>query len=105
FKALILDARFVSFDASDRRGEELRQLYLELIDYLAGVIRAAAGQGCIRSDDPQTTALMLIEMLTALTRRRLLSLSDSTPESDAEIVLDLFMYGVRGMHPAEANGR
>jgi hypothetical protein len=53
--------------------------------------------------------LMLSEMMTAPLRRRLLSLTDTPPETDVEAVLDLFLYGVRGMHPErtckETNGK
>lgn len=104
FKALILDARFVSYEPDDSRGEELRKVYLELIDYLACVLGSAAEQGAIRAMDPQLAALMLTEMMTAPLRRRLLSLTDTPPETDVDAVLDLFLYGVRGMHP-ERNGK
>lgn len=104
FKALILDSRFVSYEPGDRRGEELRKVYLELVDYLACVLRSATEQGAIRAMDPQLAALMLTEMLTAPLRRRLLSLTDTPPETDVEAVLDLFLYGVRGTHP-ERNGK
>ena len=109
FKALILDSRFVSYEPGDRRGEELRQVYLEWVDYFACVLRSAAEQGQIRAMDPQLTALALSEMMTAPLRRRLLSLTDTPPETDVEAVLDLFLYGVRGMHPErtskEINGK
>ena len=104
FKALILDSRFVSYEPGDRRGEELRQVYLEWVNYFACVIRAATEQGAIRPMDPQLAALSLSEMMTAPLRRRLLSLTDTPPETDVEAVLDLFLYGVRGLHP-ERNGK
>src|SRR5208283_6022846 len=53
FKALILDSRFVSYEPGDRRGEELRRVYLEWVDYFAGVLKAAADLGQIRAMDPQ----------------------------------------------------
>lgn len=104
FKALILDSRFVSYEPGDRRGEELRNVYLEYVDYFACVIRSAAEQGAIRTKDPQLAALSLAEMMTAPLRRRLLSLTDTPPETDVEAVLDLFLYGVRGVHP-ERSGK
>jgi len=104
FKALILDSRFVSYEPGDHRGDELRKVYLEWVDYIAGVLRSAADQGAIRATDPQLAALTLAEMMTAPLRRRLLSLTDTPPEADAEAVLDLFLYGVRGLHP-ERNGK
>src|SRR5579862_2835514 len=104
FKALILDSRFISYEPGDKRGEELRQVYLEWVDYFANVLRCAAEQGAIRAPDPQLTALMLAEMMTAPLRRRLLLLTDTPADDDAETVINLFLHGVRGIKP-EANGR
>ena len=104
FKALILDSRFVSYEPGDKRGEELRKVYLELVEYLACVLRSAAEHGAIRAMDPQLAALMLTEMMTAPLRRRLLALTDTPAETDVDSVLDLFLYGVRGIHP-ERNGK
>ena len=104
FKALILDSRFVSYEPEDRRGEELRRVYLEWVDYFASVLRSAAETGAIRAPDPQLAALMLAEMMTAPLRRRLLLLTDTPVEDDAEAVIDMFLHGVRGTHP-ERNGK
>jgi len=104
FKALILDSRFVSYEPGDKRGEELRKVYLEWVDYFACILRSAAESGAIRAPDPQLAALMLAEMMTAPLRRRLLALSDTPTEDDAETVLNMFLYGVRGIHP-ERNGK
>ncbi len=104
FKALILDSRFVSYEPGDKRGEELRKVYLDLVEYLACVLRSATEHGAIRAMDPQLAALMLTEMMTAPLRRRLLALTDTPPETDVDAVLDLFLYGVRGVHP-ERNGK
>jgi TetR/AcrR family fatty acid metabolism transcriptional regulator len=106
FKALILDSRFVSYEPGDRRGEELRRVYLEWVDFFACILRSAAESGAIRAPDPQLAALMLAEMMTAPLRRRLLALNDTPPDidTDAEAVLNLFLYGVRGVHP-EGNGK
>jgi hypothetical protein len=54
--------------------------------------------------DPQLAALTLADMTMAPLRRRLLSLTDTPPEADAEAVLDLFLYGVRGARP-ERSGK
>lgn len=103
-KALILDSRFVSYGPGDRREEELRQVYFALLEYIASVLRSAIEQGGIRKVDPQLSALMLSEMTTGSLRRRLLGLATTPPEADAEAVLELFLYGVRGICP-ERNGR
>ncbi len=104
FKALILDSRFVSFEPGDRREEELRKVYLDMIDYVAKVLGCAMKQGAIREIDPQLAALTLSEMMTAPLRRRLLGLTTALAETDAEAVLELFLYGVRGVRP-EVSGK
>jgi AcrR family transcriptional regulator len=104
FKALILDSRFVSFEPDDRRGEELRKVYLDMVAYVGKVLGCAMQQGAIREIDPQLAALTLSEMLTAPIRRRLLGLTSGPAEADAEAVLELFLYGVRGVRP-EVSGK
>lgn len=104
-KALILDSRFVSYEPGDRREQELRQVYLGFLEHLAGVLRCAASAGAIRAIDPQLAAFMLSEMMNGCLRRRLVGLAEDTPpEADAQAVIDLFLYGVRGIHP-ERNGQ
>ncbi len=103
-KALILDPRFVTFAPGDQREEELRQVDFALLDYIAGVLRYAMERGAIRQIDIQVASFMLSEMMTGSLRRRLVGLAATPPEADAEAVLDLFLYGVRGLAP-EANGR
>lgn len=103
-KALILDPRFVTFAPGDQREEELRQVYFALLEYIEGVLRCAMEHGAIRNIDLQVASFMLSEMMTGSLRRRLVGLATTPPEADAEAVLDLFLYGVRGAAP-EANGR
>ena len=104
-KAMILDSRFVSYEAGDRREQELREVYFGLLDHVVCVLRSVMEQGAIRSIDPQLAAFMLSEMMNGCLRRRLVGYATTPPEADAEAVLELFLYGVRGMHPAESNGR
>ena len=67
-------------------------------------MRCAADKGAIRAIDPQLAAFMLSEMMNGCLRRRLVGLADTPPEADAEAVIDLFLHGVRGLHP-ERNGK
>ena len=103
-KALILGSRFVTFAPGDQREEELRRVYFAMLDYLASDLRCAVEHGAIRNIDPQLASFMLSEMMTGSIRRRLVGLATTPPETDAEAVLELFLYGVRGVTP-EAKGR
>ena len=98
-KALILDSRFVTYAPGDKREQELREVYAAFIEHIAAVLRSAIEVGAIRSVDPQLAAFMLSEMMNGTLRRRLVGFASTPPEADAEAVLDLFLYGVRGMVP------
>jgi TetR/AcrR family fatty acid metabolism transcriptional regulator len=94
-KALILDSSFVNFNAGDPLAEELRELFIVYLDFLASVLKEAIDRGAIRPIDPQLGAFMLNEMIIGTLRRRLLQLTDSPLEADEEAVLELFLKGVQ----------
>ncbi len=100
-KALILDSRLLSDEPGDRKELELRKVYLKFLDHLASVMKAAAEKGAIRSVDPQIAAFMLCEMMNGRLRRRSMGLTtaNASPKADADVMLDLFLYGVRGLPP------
>jgi TetR/AcrR family fatty acid metabolism transcriptional regulator len=94
-KAVILDSRFVNFNAGDPLDEELRALFIAYLDFLASVLKEAIDRGAIRPIDPQLGAFMLNEMIIGTLRRRLLQLTDSPLEADEDAVLELFLKGVQ----------
>ncbi len=94
-KALMLETRLVAIVPGDPRAGELRGVYLEYLGHLANVLGAAMEAGAIRRVDPMVAAFTLSEMTTGTLRRRLFDLSSGAPEEDADIVLDLFLNGVR----------
>jgi len=104
-KALILDSRFVSYEPGDRREEELRKVYLEMLDHLSSVLEGAMKDGAVRAIDPHLAAFMLSEMTSAALKRRLLGMNSEPVAAEEQTVLELFLYGVRGIRPAETNGR
>ncbi len=94
-KAFFLESSFVTFEPGDERGEELRRLYAEYLDFVASMLRAAIETGAIRPVDPHLVAFMLSEMITGCLRRRLMNLASGPVENDAETVLELFLKGVQ----------
>ncbi|HYA34066.1 MAG TPA: TetR/AcrR family transcriptional regulator [Candidatus Binataceae bacterium] len=104
-KAFLLDSSFVRIEPADARGEEVRQLYVTLLDFTAEVISSAARAGVIKAVDPQFCAFMLNEMVTATFQRRLFGFTSSPPETDAEPLIDLFLHGVACAPSRNGNGQ
>ncbi|HVA77926.1 MAG TPA: TetR family transcriptional regulator [Candidatus Binataceae bacterium] len=93
-KAFFLESSFVNFEPGDSRGEELRRVYIDHLEFLASVLSSAIRAGVLRPIDPQFAAFMLSDMITASIRRRLLGLASTPIESDADAVLEMFLKGV-----------
>jgi AcrR family transcriptional regulator len=93
-KAFFLESSFVNFEPGDARGEELRAVYIDHLNYLASILKAAIDAGALRPIDPQFAAFMLTEIMTGCLRRRLIGLTSTPVEEDADEVLELFLRGV-----------
>jgi AcrR family transcriptional regulator len=94
-KAFFLESSFVTFEPGDQRGEELRRLYTEFLDFMASILRDAIARGAVRPIDPQLVSFMLSEMITGCLRRRLLGLASTPVEDDSDAVIELFLKGVQ----------
>jgi TetR/AcrR family fatty acid metabolism transcriptional regulator len=93
-KAFFLESKFVTFEPGDERGEALRSLYTEHLNFIASMLESAVEAGVFRALDPQFAAYALTEMMTGCLRRRLLGLVGTPVEEDAELVLELFLKGI-----------
>ncbi|MGO9454481.1 MAG: TetR/AcrR family transcriptional regulator [Candidatus Binataceae bacterium] len=93
-KAFFLESKFVTFEPGDERGEALRSVYGDYLDFVASVLQSAIDAGVFRPIDPRFAAFMLSEMLTGCLRRRLLGLVSTPLEDDANEILDLFLRGI-----------
>jgi AcrR family transcriptional regulator len=93
-KAFFLESSFVNFEPGDARGEELRTVYIDHLNYVASILKAAIDAGALRSFDPMFGAFMLTEIMTGCLRRRLIGLASTPVEEDAGEVLELFLRGV-----------
>jgi AcrR family transcriptional regulator len=93
-KAFFLESSFVNFEPGDARGEELRAVYIDLLNFVAAILKAAMDAGALRRIDPPFAAFMLTEIMTGCLRRRLIGLTTTPIEEDADEVLDLFLRGV-----------
>jgi AcrR family transcriptional regulator len=93
-KAFFLESSFVNFEPGDERGEELRAVYIDHLNYVASILKAAMDSGALRRIDPLFAAFMLTEIMTGCLRRRLIGLTSTPVEEDAGEVLELFLRGV-----------
>jgi AcrR family transcriptional regulator len=93
-KAFFLESSFVNFEPGDRRGEELRALYIDYLGFVASILKAAIDAGSLRPINPQFAAFALTEMITGCLRRRLIGLATTPIEDDADEVLEFFLRGV-----------
>lgn len=104
-KAFLLDSNFVRIEPGNERGAAVRELYLGMVDFIAGVIAEAIQGGVVRPVDPQFCAFMLNEMAMATLARRLFGFTSSPPEADAEPLIDLFLHGVACAPAGNGAGR
>src|ERR1700687_2634855 len=87
-KALLLETSLVTAKPGDPHADELRKVFTGYFDFMTGVLRAAMDAGEIRRIDPQFCAFMLDELVTGSLRRRMLDLTTTPIEDDAEAVLE-----------------
>jgi AcrR family transcriptional regulator len=80
------------------RGREYVGLYRQHLDWLAALIQDGIDKGAVRAVDPQFAATMLSEMMTASLRRRVLGITSTPIEEDADKVVELFLKGVQAAH-------
>jgi AcrR family transcriptional regulator len=93
-KAFFLESSFVNFEPGDARGEELRAVYIDHLNFVAAILKSAMDAGALRRMDPQFAAFVLTEIMTGCLRRRLIGLTTTPIEEDAGEVLELFLRGV-----------
>ncbi len=93
-KTLII-GNSLDIELESAQGHEFMRVYSDFLDFGAGVLQSAIDCGAIRMLDPKFAAFMLSEMITGSLRRRLLKLTTSPIESDAEAVAELFLSGIQ----------
>jgi AcrR family transcriptional regulator len=92
-KTLII-GNSLDIELESEAGREFMDVYVGHLDFIASVLQHAIDRGAIRRIDPKFAAFMLGEMLTGCLRRRLLKLTSTPLESDAEAVVELFFKGI-----------
>jgi AcrR family transcriptional regulator len=92
-KTLII-GNSLDIEVESEAGREFMDVYVAHLDFIASVLQDAIDRGAVRRIDPKFAAFMLGEMLTGCLRRRLLKLTATPLESDAEAVVELFFKGI-----------
>ena len=90
---------------SEKQGQEvapktphkkaIREMYLQGVRTLAGVVQEGIDAGVLRPMDSQRLAFFLQEMISNVLEQRILGHSDTSVEADVELLLSLFLDGAR----------
>ena len=92
-KTLII-GNSLDIELESEAGREYMDVYAGHLDFIASVLQDAINRGAVRPLDPKFAAFMLGELLTGCLRRRLLKLTSTPLESDAEAIVELFFKGI-----------
>lgn len=92
-KTLII-GNSLDIELESEPGREYMRVYAGHLDFMASVLHDGIACGAVRPIDPHFAAFMLGEMLTGCLRRRLLKLTTTPLESDAEAAVELFFKGI-----------
>ena len=93
-KTLII-GNSLDIELESEPGREFMRVYVDFLNFSASILQSAIDRGALRPIDPQFAAFMLGEMMTGSLRRRLLKLSSSPVEADADAVVELFLKGIQ----------
>jgi TetR/AcrR family transcriptional regulator len=79
----------------DPHKKALREMYLQDVQTLAGVVQEGIDAGMLRPMDSRRLAFFLREMISNVLEQRILGHIDTSVEGDVELVLSLFLDGAR----------
>ena len=73
----------------------IREMYLQGVQTLAGVVQEGIDAGVLRPMDSQRLAFFLQEMISNVLEQRILDHLDTSVATDVELMLSLFLDGAR----------
>jgi hypothetical protein len=79
----------------DPHKRALREMYLQGVQTLSGVLQEGMDAGVLRPMDSQRLALFLQEMVSAVLEKRIQGEATTSVEEDIEQLLSLFLDGAR----------
>ncbi len=94
-KALLLEPSFVSpADPEQPRAKEMRQVYMDYLDFVAGLVKEAIEHGQVRKMDERLAAFLLDQLVTGCLKRRLFEPTSTPMDEEADAVLQLLLNGI-----------
>jgi AcrR family transcriptional regulator len=93
-KDLMLEHSLVDPSSSSPGAQRLVEHYLAHLHFIAGIIKECVSRGVMRKVDPEAVAIALNETMRGYFQRKLLGLGGGAVADDANVILDIFSYGL-----------
>jgi AcrR family transcriptional regulator len=95
FRIYLNEKQGLEVAPKDPHKRAVRDMYLQGVHTLAGVVQEGIDAGVLRPLDSQRLAFFLQEMISNVLEQRILGDIDTAVEADVELVLSLFLDGAR----------
>ncbi len=95
FRIYLNEKQGLEVAPKDPHKKALREMYLQDVQTLAGVVQEGIDAGMLRPMDSRRLAFFLREMISNVLEQRILGHIDTSVEGDVELVLSLFLDGAR----------
>jgi len=94
FKTLLLERNFLAASPNHPEAAQMLDLYLAHIHFIEELIQAGVQAGVFRSHNTEAAAFALNEAIRGCFQQRALGLTARPAAEDADILLDIFFYGI-----------
>lgn len=94
FKTLLLERNFLAASPNHPEAAQMLDLYLAHIHFIEEIIQAGVQAGVFRSHNTEAAAFALNEAIRGCFQQRALGLTARPAAEDADILLDIFFYGI-----------
>ncbi|HEV8712601.1 MAG TPA: TetR/AcrR family transcriptional regulator [Candidatus Binatia bacterium] len=94
FKTLLLERNFLAASPNHPEAAQMLDLYLAHIHFIEQIIQEGVHDGVFRSHNTEAAAFALNEAIRGCFQQRALGLTARPAAEDADILLDIFFYGI-----------
>jgi TetR/AcrR family transcriptional regulator len=95
FRIYLNEKQGLEVAPKDPHKRAVREMYLQGVQTMAGVVQEGIDAGVLRPMDSQRLAFFLQEMISNVLEQRILGAIDTAVEADVALVLSLFLDGAR----------